>query len=102
MDTELIESIRKVADGIENDIRPQKIILFNQKQGVGGRLLSFKLCIVVETDDKSEIERKIYLGIESEIPFDVVLYTPLEWEELVNTPHSFAGIINGTGVVVYE
>ncbi len=100
MEPQLIDCIRAVAKDIEQTVRPEHIILFNQKTGVGGKLISFKLCVVVNAEDKSEIERRIYLGIESELPFDVVLYTPDEWRELLGTPHSFARTINETGVVV--
>ncbi len=100
MDHELLDSIRRVASEIEEDVKPKHIILFNQKKGVAGRLLSFKLCVVVETDDKSAVEKRIYLSIESDIPFDVVIYTPDEWNEMVKTPHSFASVIHETGVVV--
>lgn len=100
MNHELLDSIRRVASEIEEGVHPEHIILFNQKTGVAGRLLSFKLCVVVDTDDKTAVEKRIYLGIESDTPFDVVIYTPAEWNELVNTPHSFASVINETGVVV--
>ncbi len=100
MEQELFESIRRVASEIEAGVNPEHIILFNQKKGIAGKLISFKLCVVVDTDDKSKVEKRIYLGIDSEVPFDVVIYTPAEWNELVNTPHSFASIINETGVVV--
>lgn len=100
MESELLDSIRSVAAEIERGENPEHIILFNQKKGVGGRLLSFKLCVVVNTDDKTAVEKRIYLGIDSDIPFDVVIYTPEEWNELVKTPHSFASIISETGVTV--
>lgn len=100
MEPQTMECIRSVAKDIKQAIQPEQIILFNQKLGVGGRLLSFKLCVVVDTADKADIERRIYLGIDSEQPFDVVIYTSNEWNELLSTPHSFARTIRDTGVVL--
>ncbi|MFA9380054.1 MAG: hypothetical protein ACERKO_03235 [Acetanaerobacterium sp.] len=100
MDSELLDNIRRVAHEIEEGEHPEHIILFNQKTGVNGNLTGFKLCVVVDAGDKADVEKRIYLGIESDIPFDVVLYTPSEWNNLVHTPHSFASVINETGVAI--
>lgn len=96
------DTISEASQRMRELIAPEKIILFNKKMGVGGKLLSFKVCIIIPNDgDKDEVERKIYVNTETDIPFDVVIYTVDEWDEMVNLPHSFASQINETGCVIY-
>jgi uncharacterized protein len=41
------------------------------------------------------------LNLESEIPFDIVVYTPEAWKDNVNDKTSFAYLISEKGVVLY-
>ncbi len=101
MEPGILDSIRGVAKSIEAGLSPEHIILFSHKTGVAGKLISFKLCVVIDGGEreKTEAERRVYLEVDSEIPFDVVLYTSKEWRELLGIPHSFASSINETGYV---
>jgi hypothetical protein len=55
----------------------------------------------METEEKAEAEKRIYLDIDSDIPFDVLVYTPREWESLMLQKHSFAKRITQEGTYVY-
>ena len=96
------QNILDLKDKIVSLINPIKIILFSQKNDVKGRLQSFKLCIIIDEDDKLRIEREIYLNADCDISFDVVLYTELEWEQNVGYTDSFAYKVENMGWVLYE
>lgn len=82
---------------------PLKIILFSKKHNLSGELSSFKLCVVVSDEvDLSELESKLYLELDCENPFDVLLYKISEWENNIADDSSFAAKIAKTGAVLYE
>lgn len=80
---------------------PKKIYLYNRKVSPNGAVVSFKLCIVAAVEDKLDAERRIYRNIDSEVPFDVLIYTPEEWDSLCRDIHAFAKRIEQTGMVLY-
>ena len=87
---------------IISHFHPDKIILFSQKKDLSGMVTSFKLCIISPADNKEEIERSVYLDADCEIPFDLLIYTRDEWEQLIGELGSFAWKLNRTGLVIYE
>lgn len=93
--------IRHVVEQLVRDFSPGKIYLFSHKTGSEGDTTSFKLLMVLDTADKEAVQRKAYLDIECEVPFDIVVYTPDEWDMLVTDPSSFAGKISRTGMVLH-
>lgn len=86
----VIEQLKQIAD-------VKKIMLFHKKNNVSGNLSGFKMCAVIETIDKSMLEKRIYRDIDSEVPFDVVIYTPQEWEILSHEEGTFANKVAKTG-----
>ena len=94
-------AVRRVADEIARIFLPKRIYLYNNRLSMEGIFTSFKLCVVGEFDDKEEAECEIYNQIDSDIPFDVLLYTTPEWEELSLDEMSFAGKIIRMGTVLY-
>lgn len=80
---------------------PKKVLLFSRKRDLDGATTSFKLCIIADTEDKTQIQKEIYLNVDCDVPFDVVLYTPDEWEELSADDATFAYRITKTGCVIY-
>lgn len=94
--------IKTVVDQIVYNFSPQKIILFSSKQDLVGETISFKLCVILDSEDKFSVERDIYINTDSEIPFDIVVYTQKEYANLINNETSFANKINNMGIVVYE
>lgn len=95
------EEVAQVVDGIVRLLNPQQIYLYNQRISFQGETTGFKLCIIAPFINKIIAERDIYLHVDSEIPFDVILYTPAEWKQLCDSPDSFASKICLTGMVVY-
>lgn len=96
------EKVRVVLQHLVDVLAPEKVILFSQKTDLQGNVSSFKLCVVVETEDKEQIELDVYLAIDSPVSFDVLVYTPSEWQMLSQQPNSFAHRVLETGVILYE
>lgn len=95
------ENIMIVVKSIVDKFGPEKIYLFSNKRGGVGKSAGFKLGVIVEHGDLQELERQIYLQVDSEVPFDIVLYTPEIWAELLDRKGSFAQRIIAHGVEVY-
>lgn len=97
------ERIVKLCEQIAELVKPVRIIIFNQKYTVSNELSSFKLCVIVMDTECSKIEQKIYLNLDCDVPFDVLVYNYDHWNSLIDDQYSFAyrGIMNG-GVVLYE
>ena len=94
--------IRQVAEEIAALLSPKRIYLYSHKLNCQGALTSFKLCVVGDFADKHKAEQSIHWEIDSQLPFDLLLYTTQEWEELSATHHTFACHIQKTGIIVYE
>lgn len=92
--------IQQIADEIAALVKPDKIIVFNAKSAAEG-ITSFKLCVVLDTKEKGEAERRIYVNVDTPVPFDVILYTLEEWGELSRAHGSFANKVAQTGRVIY-
>ena len=98
------ERIIKLCEGIAELVKPVRIIIFSSKYKVTGELASFKLCVIVKDTECSKTEQKIYLNLDCEVPYDVLVYNYDHWNALMeDDPYSFAcrSIRNG-GVVLYE
>lgn len=98
---ELNDKIKSVCSEITTEFKPEKIILFNVKKSVSGDVRSFKICVIVETENRLDTERHIYLDVDSDIPFDVLVYTPKEWDALLNEKSSFACRVIKEGTYIY-
>ena len=102
MCTDCPEQLKGLRDEIVRLLRPERIILFNRKQNTQGTLTAVKLCVVIPAGDTGEAEQKLYMSLDLDMPFDILVYTREEWDRLVATPLSFAGRIRQTGSVLYE
>lgn len=95
--------ILKMADEILDICNPKKIIIFSKKYNMAQELTAFKLCVIVpDSIDTSELECRIYLELDCENPFNVILYNISEWERICVDNGSFANSIIRNGVVIYE
>lgn len=97
------DRITGLCEKIAELVKPVRIIIFNEKHTPSGDLVSFKLCVIVKETECTKTEQKIYLTLECEVPFDVLVYNIDHWNAAVEDPDTFAyrGILNG-GVVLYE
>ena len=95
-----MDEIKMLCDWIVGLIQPEAVILFSQKAGLDGKISSFKLCVVAN-GNPAEVEGKIYLSVDCPLPFDVLVYSPEDWERLRADDVSFAGRIYRTGRWLY-
>ncbi len=94
-----------ICDELKRLFDIEKIIVFGvKKREKDNCITDLDICVIsnVETCEKNAWLKKAYLEIDSEIPFDLFLYTPCEWESLTKNESSFASRIARKGCVVYE
>jgi uncharacterized protein len=101
-----IESFNEEIDYIKKQLiekfSPKEIILFGSvAKGIFREDSDIDLCIIADTTNKRQSLTNMYVNIESNIPFDLVLYTIDEWNNCINDKSSFAYSIINTGVKIY-
>lgn len=94
--------IEEVVKQINSVVTANKIILFSQKQDLNGEVSSFKLCVIISDKDTKKYEKEIYIKVDSEIPFDVLVISAADWEKYKNKKDSFCARIDALGSVIYE
>lgn len=99
---ELSPHVHCLVQAIASLCSPEQIYLYHVKVNLENQVTSFKLCIIADTMNKAALERDIYLNLDCELPYDLVLYTPEEWESFIKKPHSFASEIYRKGVRIYD
>lgn len=95
------KEIESVCRAITELFAPQKIIIYNRKTNPSGRVSSFKLCAVIDTPNTLQCESEIYARVECDLPFDVLVYTPGQWQKFSVQADSFAARIVSMGVEIY-
>lgn len=98
---ERVCTMEPVVQEVARLLSPRTIYLYNQKLNPRGEQTSFKLCVVADVADKGQAERDVYRKVDCPIPFDILLYTPQEWERLTADSSTFAFHIKQVGTIVY-
>ena len=94
--------VENLKEQIVNKFNPQEIVLFGSlAKGIFRSNSDIDICIIKDTDNKSELITEIYTEVDSRVPYDIVLYTTKEWEEYKNDKSTFAYSIINTGVKIY-
>ena len=93
--------IEETVDQIVKLFSPSRVIEYNTKYDMNGKLLSFKLCIVGKIQDKKKMLTRIFDEVDSEIPYDILLYTDEQFEELKDSSDAFASRVNQKGRLRY-
>lgn len=97
-----MDEVMRVCEEVVKLVNPKMVILYGTKVNVAnGGVKNFDICVVMDTTDTMTSEKQIYLAVESALPFNVLVYTPQEWDELISDPYSFASNILRKGTVVY-
>lgn len=78
------------------------MIEYNTKYDMDGNISAFKLCIVGDIPDKRRMLTRIFDEVDSDIPYDVLLYTDEQFRELTKDDGAFASHVNQKGRVRYE
>ena len=77
-------------------IHPEELIVFNVKTS-GDIVTAFKVCAVCGDTDPQNAEHAVYLNVDCDVPFDVLVYTRQQWAQQLQNPYSFAEKIHKTG-----
>ena len=101
---------KDIASALETAVRllsPTKVYLFSVKTGEGdGCVTDFDLGVVtplIQNDgDRLALTKQVYFALDTDIPFDLFLYSPSEWDALTKDEASFASRIKRKGRLLYE
>lgn len=89
--------LRKSCDKIK------KIFLISFKVDNDSELKSFKLALILDDSagNLPELECQLYLEVDCELPFDLVIYHESEFDRLKDEIGTFAWKINNSGAEIY-
>jgi hypothetical protein len=92
----ILSAILKICD-------PVAVIMYGKKYDVSSdKIKSADFCLIIDSLPKDELLKRIYVEVESDIPYNVLIYTADEWEEMTGDPLSYASRISEKGTVIYE
>lgn len=91
--------IQQVTNSIVERFNPNKIILFSHKHNLKDEITSFKLVVI--SNATPNLAHDIYLEVDCDIPFDVVVYSQNDWDDAVELSGSFAKRVDMKGTVLY-
>ena len=78
------------------------VILFGSRaKGKERETSDIDICVIAETDKKRRLAATLCAEIDSELPIDVIVYTPAEWAECIKDETSFASVILKEGKLLY-
>lgn len=82
--------------------KPHMIYLFGScARRMVRRDSDIDLCVIMDFTDKHELMSDMNMRLESEIPFDIILYSVTAWEENASFEGSFANKIMKEGKLIY-
>ena len=101
---EFIKEVSLICDSLLSLFDVEKLIVFGIKRKENDlSVTDVDIAVISEVQScKNDWLKKAYLEIDSDIPFDLFLYTPEEWDLSVKDNASFASRIMRKGCVVYE
>lgn len=81
----------------------KKIFLISYKVNNDAELTSFKLALILDdiAENLPELECRLYLEVDCELPFDLVIYKESEFERLKSEIGTFAWKIENSGAEIY-
>jgi predicted nucleotidyltransferase len=100
----LQDELQRVIEVIKAEYRPEKIILFGSLAGGDVHEWSDIDLLIVKDTPKRPIERtlEVFRLIQPKVGIDLFIYTPEEYELLLQERFSFFLAIQRTGKIVYE
>ena len=78
------------------------VILFGSRaKGSEKEWSDIDICVIADTPNKRRLASILQTEIESELPIDIIVYTPSEWDECIKDETSFAKKILTEGRILY-
>ena len=102
---EITKDIKEILDDIVNLVNPKKIYVYGAKYTVNNsKIKSVDFCVIVDDGDvdTGEIEKKLYLKIDSDLLFNVLVFKDSDFNELLSDSFTFASRIMSKGYIAYE
>lgn len=95
--------VEAILEGILTHCAPKCVILYGEKRSLAsGCIKALDFCVILPAADKPALLYELYMTIDAEVPFNVLLYTCAEWEALTEDFSSYASAICKKGTVLYE
>ena len=102
MTFDIEKELELIVQTLVTGFAPEMIIAFGScVKGVPRNPQDIDLCIVKETKDHRRLLSEMYLALDSNVPVDLLLYTPEEWRNCKNEQGTIAAVINKEGRVLY-
>ena len=100
----LQDELQRIIEVIKTEYRPEKIVLFGSLAGGDVHEWSDIDLLIVKDTPKRPIERtlEVFRLIQPKVGIDLFIYTPEEYELLLQERFSFFLSIQKTGKTVYE
>ncbi len=96
------EQVEDLKQQIVSKFTPDKIYLFGSgAKGIIKKNSDIDLCIVKNIAKPRQFKADLQLNLNSEIPFDIIVYTPESWSKNSNDMTSLAYLIKTKGVKLY-
>lgn len=96
------EQVEDLRQQIVTKFAPEKIYLFGSgAKGIIRESSDIDLCIIKNVAKPKQFKVDLQLNLDSEIPFDIIVYTPESWSKHSNDATSFAYLIKTKGVKLY-
>lgn len=96
------EQVEDLRQQIISNFAPEKIYLFGSgAKGVIRKSSDIDLCIIKDVAKPRQLKIDLQLNLNSEIPFDIIVYTPDSWVKNSGDMTSFAYQIMTKGVKLY-
>lgn len=98
------KEIKKIVEQIVKGYKPEKVILFGSFASGSPKENSDVDLVVIKKTKVRFIERlkEIAKIVKSWTAFDILVYTPREWQEALKEGNYFIEEITKTGKVIYE
>ncbi len=101
----MYSDIESTIKEFEKIFSPEKMYVFGVKtNSLDDKITDFDVCVIADfkEEEKRNLLKKAYLQTDSEIPFDVFLYSPEEFYSLSKDSASFVSRILRIGKLYYE
>jgi len=92
--------INEVLEQVVSVAKPEAVFLYNCKHRMDDSLLSFKLCVICEYENKRRLLSDI-IDVDCDIPFDILIYTKEQFRQLRDNADAFANRICQEGRMLY-
>jgi len=99
------KQIKVITNKIVDGYHPEKVYLFGSyTKGTANDNSDLDLMIIKQTDEPFHLRAREVRMIFSTQPaaFDIIVYTPIEFEDRKNKINQIAYFVNKEGVLIYE